>query len=136
MKTRQRLAPATQIYKVVPLRNEIAEGATAFRQRARMAKWKAAIHATGALLLQILYRHVKVRLIPILNSFKRRTFWHGLPFEFKKGLVYPLISPDGVMPRNTLRQEFLRNTQSQLPLTRAAKSWLFRSNAAIIASSP
>ena len=46
-----------------------------------MAKGNAAIHATRALLLEFVHRHVQVELLPVANAFRRRTVRWQLAFD-------------------------------------------------------
>jgi len=73
----ERLAPESAIDEVVPFRNEVVDRATtrhAADQRARVAKWNAAVHTACALGTEFVLRHVQVEFVPVADAIARRYF--------------------------------------------------------------
>jgi hypothetical protein len=111
-----RLAPLAAIDQIVPLRDQVVDGAAqrqAVDQRAGVAVGDATVHATRALVAQRLLGVVRVRFAPVLDSLQRRADVGRLAFEL---------------------HETGRLAHRQFPATRRA-SMTFSSKAAISASS-
>ena len=76
MQPLQRFLPETAIDQIVPLGNQIIDRAArghAADQLAGMAKRNAAIHAARALLAQLRFGKMLVKLVPIFHPLQRRT---------------------------------------------------------------
>jgi len=76
VETFERFLPETAVNEVVPLGNQVVDGATAGHaadERAGMAEGNAAIHAPGALLFEVGIRHVKVEFLPVVDTLRGRT---------------------------------------------------------------
>ena len=74
MEAFQRFAPKTAVDEIVPLRNQVVDRAAAGHptdELTRMAERDAAIHATGALLLEFFIRVVVVNFLPISDAGER-----------------------------------------------------------------
>jgi hypothetical protein len=67
----ERFVPQAAINQVVPLRDQVVDGAArghAAEQRAGVAKRNAAIHAARALLAQFLLVQVKMEFVPVADA--------------------------------------------------------------------
>src|SRR5207247_5229845 len=67
----ERFAPESLVDQVVPFRDQVVDGAArghAFEQGAGVAEGNAAIHATGALLLQHRLGGVRVEFAPVADA--------------------------------------------------------------------
>ena len=151
VQSREGLLPQPAVDQVIPLGDQVADGAArrhAAEQRAGMAKRDAAIHAARALLLEFLHRHVQVKLLPVANAFRRRAVRRQLAFDLQKSswFAHGCLLTDvkkcqtgqnhynprqHLLPVPTVSSVLTR----QFPPTRA-RSWAFCSKAAMIASSP
>jgi hypothetical protein len=117
MEAVQRVLPAAAVDEVVPLRDQVVDGTAggqAGDHLARVAKGRAAVHAAGTLVAQLLGRELLVELGPVLDALERAAVRRQLARELEeaRGLAH----------------------DSYLPPTRAT-SWALSSKAAISASS-
>src|SRR5436190_17668379 len=84
VQTLERFFPLSFVNEIVPLGDEIVNRAArshAREQFARVAERHAAIHATGALLLELRLRHVLVELVPMCDALEFRLVRRQLALE-------------------------------------------------------
>src|SRR5262249_41677970 len=87
MQAIERLTPQSAINKIVPLRNEVIDGAAgghALQDRAGVTERHAAVHAASALGTQLLHVGVLVELGPIVNALRRLPHQRQLAWKFEK----------------------------------------------------
>ena len=79
--------PAPPVHQVVPLGDQVVDGATAGHAadgHAGVAEGGAAVHTTGSLGLQPRVGHGQVELIPVADAVRRGDFFRHLPQIFHK----------------------------------------------------
>src|ERR1035438_9633882 len=100
MKAFERFLPQPAVNEVVPLRNEVVDGAAgghAVQQSAGVTKRDAAIHAAGSLLAELRLVQVQMELVPIANALQGRAVQRQLAQVFDKACGFahkmPLAAP-------------------------------------------
>ena len=81
------ILPATPVDQVVPLGDQVVDGATAggaVHFHARMTEGGAAVHAARALGLQVFFGHVQVKFIPVADAIAGGDFGRHLAQKFHK----------------------------------------------------
>src|ERR1017187_1272978 len=82
VQTLERLAPEPAVDEIVPLRDQVVDGAAgghAAEQLAGVAERHAAIHAARALVPELLLFHVVVKLVPVTHALGRSPVHGQLP---------------------------------------------------------
>jgi len=81
----QRLAPKAVIDEIVPFGNQVIDGTTgghAIDKKSGLAERNATVHATRTLNFELILAQVKMKFIPIAETFQRRTISRNFPHVF------------------------------------------------------